>query len=827
MSTTILGGDVTVYFSDENRQQRLVWSGTATGTRTANELYSALEDLMDEPLQSDDGNVMSAETPVEYTLGKIDAGETEPWYAQFELMEHITGGAIKTAGWTRVTSSNSGIIVVPVTSNTIVGADEGLDISGATTGNGTLLEVIEQGATDYLVIRPDSSAAGDDFTTASQTITCNGNTASQSGAASFTGEMIWANLYNVTPIDDDTHVYMYQGTVADAARARIQRIDNTGGDWWPEGAFDRLIAITDYKAASFPVIDQGYIAVFARKGNTLYDSFEVATSTVSGGRNPVPLKAANDLNHTTGYKSITFTASAGNWSVGDEISGDTSGARGIITQIDNPGATQTVHYYPIGDPQVAFQTAAENLTNEDDTGTGTKDGSAPADQGPGLATWFTSNSFPTVVHANTTFDVDNDGTAEGYGILIDCNANPLSEVYEWLQHITRNGETGTTNTDGIEGEQYVGATVFLEYSGTVTGGTIGEGDDVTQATTGATGIVISHDTTLKQILLRDTRGTFNTANAVTSNDSSGSITPNIAATTFSANTQSPFGSLAGGRFFGARGVLLTDWVAADENNFQLVDSQGNVRQRPIAISLEVTNLVGSTEAATDSDLVSLYRLTGAGGVVDKTEYSAAGGEVIGDATLVVDTSITADTPGASTGGVLKIRDQSDNNQEYRLRYSSWSGSTFTLANIVVAAADAGTNTTTIVEAGAFATAKRGDLVYNHTRAAVSYVTSVAADTNSVTISPAIAGQTTADSIELNACPIAVDTLDDVYVALMDRYATAASESVSIVYVSPINYRVKVTNKRNATKIKAFVTSDVTSGTDRSVQTIRATDTIAA
>ncbi len=80
MSTDILTGDVRVHYLGENRQKRLEWIGAATGTRTVNELYSALEDLMDEPLQSDDGSAMSAETPVEYTIGIIDAGDLDPWY---------------------------------------------------------------------------------------------------------------------------------------------------------------------------------------------------------------------------------------------------------------------------------------------------------------------------------------------------------------------------------------------------------------------------------------------------------------------------------------------------------------------------------------------------------------------------------------------------------------------------------------------------------------------------------------------------------------------------------------------------------------------------
>jgi len=108
--------------------------------------------------------------------------------------------------------------------------------------------------------------------------------------------------------------------------------------------------------------------------------------------------------------------------------------------------------------------------------------------------------------------INDDGTAEGYAITIDCNQNPLTEVYEWLKYITRNGEVSTGSTDGIEGEQYEGATVYLKYSGTVSGGTIGEGEDVLQATSNATGIVISHDTANKQIVLRNTRGTFNTSN---------------------------------------------------------------------------------------------------------------------------------------------------------------------------------------------------------------------------------------------------------------------------------------------------------------------------
>jgi len=839
MSDTILGGDITVYYLDDNRQKRLSWTGAPADTRTVNEVYSALNDLMDDSLQSDDGTVMSAETPVEYTIGKIDAGELDPWHIDYDCVEHLTGGALRTSGWARVEGTNTGIVVVPVTSagRAIVAADIGYTMTTATDNDsGTLLEIIDLGDTnDYLVIRPDSNASANSFDntpTAGPVITSSrGAFTATQAAASTTGEQIWANLYNVTPIDADTHVYMYQGDVDGAARARVRSIGTAGQDWWPEGAFDRLVAIRDWKTAANPVIDGGYVSVFARKANTLYDSFEVATSTTSGGRNPVPLSAAADINQTTGYKSITYTDASGNFSVGDEILGGTSGARGIITQIDSPGSTQTVHYYLIGDPQTDFQTAAETAANQDDTGTGSKNGSAPANQGPALTTWFTNNVAPTIAHATTNVDIDDDSTSEGYGITIDCNQNPLTEVYEWLKYTTRNGETGTSATDGIEGEQYIGPTVYLAYSGSVTGD-LAEGDFVTQETSGATGIIVSLDTTDKEILLRDTRGTFAThaTTETLTNASTGSVEINTTATTFNANKQSPFGTLAGGTFFGARGVVLADWISSgansDENNFSLTDSSGTIKARPQAYSITVSNLVGTDETTTTDDLVTAFRLTAAAGSIDKTEYSAAGGEAIGAATLDTDSAITSDTPGKTTGGVLRLRDASDANKEYRIRFDSWSGTQFALSNIVVASADAGTGTATIVEAGAFTNAKRGDIVVNHTRSeAVSYVTSVD-DANTVQISPAISGQTTADSIELNCVPVAVNTADDIYVPLIDEYPTSDTASVSLITSdTTIDYRVRVRNVRATEKIKTFVTDDAITSADRAVATIRNEDTI--
>ena len=92
--TTILSGDVGVWWFSNNRCKMLTWEGT-TGTYTMNQLYSAMQTLQDETTTIDDGTCFNADTPTEYTIGKIDAGDNDPWYITADLMEHITGGSFR------------------------------------------------------------------------------------------------------------------------------------------------------------------------------------------------------------------------------------------------------------------------------------------------------------------------------------------------------------------------------------------------------------------------------------------------------------------------------------------------------------------------------------------------------------------------------------------------------------------------------------------------------------------------------------------------------------------------------------------------------------
>ena len=815
MSDTILGGKLTVYYLDDNRRKQLRWTGTAAKSDVQKmiDVYDATEDLFTIPTQQDDGLIFSAETPGEYTIGKIDAGENEPWFIDLLTMEHIigdfanfTGCALKTSGWTRSLPGDGtgdiGIVVVPITNVDLALSDIGDTLSHASGDTGTLLDFVETGgATDYLFIRPDTNALADDFDTGSGTITMttSANTATQTAAA-HTGEMVWGNPFSQGAILADTHIFVYQDG------ERVTGSAQTDNDWWVDGQVDRAFPIRDYQTATFPVIDSGFLTFKANQYGSKYTFSIIRMNTTSGGNVAAGLSSGTDITNTTGYASITYTDASGNWSVGDEILGGTSGARGIITQIDNPGATQTVHYFLVGDPLVDFQTAVETAANQDDSGTGSKNGSAPANQGPALTGWFDGSAVPTYLFANAQADIDDDTVNEEYGVTIDLNQASLAQMHEYNKYVHR--RSSVIDQDGLDGQEWIGVDYAVNYA-TITG-TIPEGNLVTGATSGATGIVVSNPAgSSNTALLRNSRGTFVDGERIWETDGVNEFDASgLTVDVIVPIAESSFGTLAGVNFFASRGVLLSDYKSTEENLFSLIDATGIAKARPTTITMSILNLL-------QDDYASCFRLTGVGGTVDKVEYSATGGEAVGDATLTVDGSIAADVPGKASGGSLVLRDASDNNAEYVIRYDSYvaSSGVVTLSNVVIASADAAT-TTTIQETGAFVTAKVGDLVVNHTRSeAISYISQIVDDDNCV-IDPPIAGQTTTDSIELNAIPITlVDTADDVYFMIIFDFREAdGTSSASMQYIADIFSRVRVRNISTApVKIKGF-TADVTIGT---------------
>ena len=492
MSISILGGDITVYFTnDTGGDKQIRWTGSTANTavRSVNEVYSAIMDLFDNVTVGvgdymDEGVPLKAVTPTQYQIGRIETNDSEPWFIDHVTTQHFTGGTIETLGWTRTPGSVTGIVVVQCSGtgfNLVAG-----DIGGAIThGDGDAGRILDVDTTNFVVyIRPDSNAASNNFDSTSGTLTAttSTNTATQS-AASDTGNSTWSNVFTVGTIQGDEQIYVAQDQTVITP-------------YWPVGQFNRLFLTRSLNT----VFDRNYLTVYSRKSLRSYDWFLVDAS--GGGANVAPLTSQNDLNNTTA---------------------------GVIA-----AAGITIGY-----------------------------------AGPYLA------------------DVDDDTTNETYSIQIDCAGNTGAYVYEYLKYITV--YTSTFLLNGIEGQQYIGIDYKINYASET--GTVSIGDEITGSTSGTTGYVVNKTATY--VTLMDSEGIFVNGENLTIGGNS--LNTTSATTSIAPNKQAPFGQFAGGRFFGAFGVLLTNIAGTDVNNYEVVADDGVTYAEPIQVTLTINNIQPGTE----------------------------------------------------------------------------------------------------------------------------------------------------------------------------------------------------------------------------------------
>jgi len=125
----------------------------------------------------------------------------------------------------------------------------------------------------------------------------------------------------------------------------------------------------------------------------------------------------------------------------------------------------------------------------------------------------------------------------------------------------------------------------------------------------------------------------------------------------------PFGTFAGGKFFGAQGVFFTlaERQSTDANLYELIDADGNTGiKEPISAPITVSGLAAE------------YKLLVApesGGSINKAQYTTtASGNDASATTVTITTAPWADTPAT---GYIRVNG-------LRYKYSSVAGSVFTL-----------------------------------------------------------------------------------------------------------------------------------------------------
>jgi hypothetical protein len=882
MSTTILGGDFTVYYPSDNGRKQIVWSGGSDGNLyTVNQLYSALQELFDEAGNMTVPVAMSAQTPTNYTVGCIDPSDTTPWFIDDATTQHLQGGAIATSKWTRIVGTQPGIVVLTCTTGTIVYGDVGNAVSSSDSSAGTLLDVQINGTATTLFVRPTDATSANSFATSGATITCNGHTAVTTAAA-YSGESLWANIYSLGTLAVDTgnnqvsDLYVYQN--GSKVVGWVSGVLATY-PWWATGQIDILVKVkvpagtlftgnthsnttidsitpntiglvvgqliygpnipynttitavnsissitisqnastTATVGLSSNVIDAGYVTVYPREYNETFGYFSV--QLLSGGRNPIPLATGTDLNNPTGLRQLVISSGTGTFQVGGTIyvgaSLATATKKALVTAVSGVTGSQTLTYSLLGNLTDFVNGNTIKGAVSGATGTSGTPVSNPAAANPaGLAT------PPAVTFAVASADILNGSGPRPYSIQLNCNNNSLATVYEWTKYLTRRSNVTTTNTDGVTGESYIGIDNRLTYT-TLTGSAFTAGNKIYQTATGASGVVVTHDTTNKIIALRNSRGTFGMG-AVTDGTNSTDATTNVA---FVTPVQvDPFGTFAGGKFFFAFGIYPTNYQVGDTQNYQLTDDLGDVQIPPDLVTVQITGLLVGDSAA-------VYRTTGTG-AINKATYSVSGTLSVGATSVVVTTSLSTDEPAAGFVRLVKS-DGGGIMEEHRYRYSSWATNTLTLtaavANTVSSSAAGSGSVLTINLGTAIDTSVQvGDMVLNSTTGDYGYLVQIASTTQILvrTKSGLTSNWVSTNVVEFNQLVTSYSSATDtVYVPIIDSYvATGTLVSNTLTYGANLNFTV-LARVRHFDNITPFEQSTTVGSTGLTVAAIRTADTI--
>lgn len=297
----------------------------------------------------------------------------------------------------------------------------------------------------------------------------------------------------------------------------------------------------------------------------------------------------------------------------------------------------------------------------------------------------------------------------------------------------------------------------------------------------------------------------------------------------------PFGTLAGGVFFGAQGVWLEGMDTGDANSIKLTDNGGTLREPDTSVEVKVTN-------TRVDDVIVVALEDGSTGEFKKDQYTGhATLNTQGRAYFDQDAAgggFPNDTPSSGTFTVTAA----DELEEHRYRYSSWANTggsgddgIFTLATSDSGTATSGTAARDLRDSGnPFDDVQRGDIIRRTSGAGGwCYITEVVS-VSQVYTTNFYGGETawaSGDTFETNKLVQAYDGSDTFFVPYMDSIedtgtdGSPGSETVTLTYVSARAVVIRVRNVEAATKLQPFVTtSDITTA-GMTVSVIRTEDEV--
>ena len=639
------------------------------------------------------------------------------------------------------------------------------------------------------------------------------------GSGGAGGESAWAGVTAIGTIEQNSKIYIFQNDAdsADADWNETKVLATKGTDsWWEQQApvtganrIDILLKTKEADSvlgANPDANTQGVATFFVRQYSKTFSNFVGTALATAGGNTVVPFASADDLNNTTGNRRFTTDQSTGSWGSTDvdtilEENGNTEN-KSIITALTGTQPNFTVDYYLIGTQedyvnndvvQAAGSTARILILDANSS-----------DIGPAL------DSAITIAFGATDEDINNGAGARPYSIRIDPASLALLRSYEVTKHRTRRGSTSLfINQDG---EEYVGTELQIEYTGQT--GAFVEGVELTGSDSSARGIIVADhdDGATGDVIMNQIRGTFSTADTIYLTTSTGNTASVDSLRTITPVSAAPFGTFAGGRFFGAPGVVLTvaNLAGADVQNYQLIDDDGSVQIPPNTQSISITNLeLGDSVTAFRTSSTAIY----------KTQFQLDVGNTQGSTTLVMQSTIATDNP---TNDNSKIRVTSVSGEDHRYRYDSYSSNVFTLSPPSSGTGTAGSSNT-ILDSGALTGEEEvGDYVRNITSGFSVRVTAVNSSTN---LSVEDGGATfAAAAFEINKLIENYSSSIFAYVPYIERIADSTSESNQFIYNANTGVRVDV-RRNTPTAILPFTQDATITDSGLSVAAIRTPDEI--
>lgn len=294
----------------------------------------------------------------------------------------------------------------------------------------------------------------------------------------------------------------------------------------------------------------------------------------------------------------------------------------------------------------------------------------------------TVSGYTNITNGNegyTQIDVDGNGSSEDYYSNWDRDTRSINDFYERMKWLTRDGSSSTLY--GLNGELFRGITHEFAYDGE-SGGPFTEPEGISWS--GGTGQLLAIDdngttgTIWMQILTGSAPSDNDTITGGTSSATclvNGSVTERAISTPFVGQST---GSAIIGSF--GLGIEALDLTASD-TLFDLTNTQ---RVPPNNVTFTVSGLVSG------EDRVLVGPENGSGGLdLDQLTLSTAltGGT---ETSVVVTTTIPSDTPSTGT-----IRIELDDGRYREQAYTSYSGSTFTIASTDYSGANSAASTNNV------------------------------------------------------------------------------------------------------------------------------------